>query len=415
MNEKASSPPSPVWNSGTKLVVGLTFVGILVAFLIYFRSIIGPLLLAVILAYVLHPGAAIINRKTHLNWRWSVNIIFLLFVLILLAILTVSGFAIIQQMQSLVGVINTFTVTLPDLVDQISSQEYSIGPFSFGLSQTDLQSLTNQVLDTLQPVLGRFGSILSSFAASALVTLAWAMFVFIIAYFLLARTGQVTDEMIRIDIPGYNDDIGRINLHLRRIWNVFLRGQMVIFILAIFLYSILLTVLGVRYALGIAIMAGVARFIPYVGPFIVWIVTALVAIFQGYNYFGLETWVYAILVVALCLILDAILDNIVVPKFHGDTLGLHPAAVLVAALLAARLIGFVGLVLAAPVLASMVLISRYFIRKMLDQEPWPPSDDESRVTNIPWNEFISRLWKGRQKNAPSEQLVSKDSRADKQL
>jgi predicted PurR-regulated permease PerM len=401
MSETASPPPSPVWNSGTKLVVGLTFVGILVALLIYFRSIIGPLLLAVILAYVLHPAAAILNRKTHLNWRWSVNIVFLVFVLILLAILTVSGLAIIQQMQSLVGVINTFTVTLPEFVDQISSQVYNFGPFQFGLSQTDLQSLANQILDTLQPVLGRFGSLLSSFAASALVTLGWAMFVLVIAYFLLARTGQVTDEMIQIDIPDYNDDIRRMNLEFRRIWNVFLRGQLVIFLLAIFLYSILLTVLGVRYALGIAILAGVARFIPYVGPFIVWIVTALVAFFQGYNYFGLEPWVYAILVVSMCLILDAILDNIVVPKFHGDTLGLHPAAVLVAALIAARLIGFVGLVLAAPVLASLVLVSRYFIRKMFDQDPWPP-DDGSRDTNIPWNEFISRLWKGRQTNPPSE-------------
>jgi predicted PurR-regulated permease PerM len=401
MSETASPPPSPIWNSGTKLVVGLTFVGILVALLIYFRSIIGPLLLAVILAYVLHPAAAILNRKTHLNWRWSVNIVFLVFVLILLAILTVSGLAIIQQMQSLVGVINTFTVTLPEFVDQISSQVYNFGPFQFGLSQTDLQSLANQILDTLQPVLGRFGSLLSSFAASALVTLGWAMFVLVIAYFLLARTGQVTDEMIQIDIPDYNDDIHRMNLEFRRIWNVFLRGQLVIFLLAIFLYSILLTVLGVRYALGIAILAGVARFIPYVGPFIVWIVTALVAFFQGYNYFGLEPWVYAILVVTFCLILDAILDNIVVPKFHGDTLGLHPAAVLVAALIAARLIGFVGLVLAAPVLASLVLVSRYFIRKMFDQDPWPP-DDESRDTNIPWNEFINRLWKGRQTNPPSE-------------
>jgi predicted PurR-regulated permease PerM len=402
MSETDSPPPSPVWNSGTKLVVGLTFVGILVALLIYFRSIIGPLLLAVILAYALHPAAATFSRRTRLNWRWSVNIVFLVFVLILLAILTISGLAIVQQMQSLVGVITTFTVTLPEFVDQISSQVYYIGPFPFGLSQTDLQSLANQVLDTLQPVLGRFGSILSSFATSALVTLGWAMFVLVIAYFLLARTGQVTDEMIQIDIPDYNDDIRRMNLEFRRIWNVFLRGQLVIFLLAIFLYSILLTVLGVRYALGIAILAGVARFIPYVGPFLVWIVTALVAFFQGYNYFGLEPWVYAILVVTLCLILDAILDNIVVPKFHGDTLGLHPAAVLVAALVAARLIGFVGLVLAAPVLASLVLIIRYFIRKMLDQDPWPPSDDESRDTNIPWNEFISRLWKGRQTNAPSE-------------
>ena len=298
--------------------------------------------------------------------------------------------------------INTFTVGLPSFVEDISSRSYVIGPYQFGLSQTDLQSLANQVLDTLQPVLGRFGSILSSFAASALVTLAWILFVLVIAYFLLARTGEVTDEMINIDIPGYNQDISRMNLEFRRIWNVFLRGQVIIFILAILLYSILLTGLGVRYALGIAIMAGVARFIPYVGPFMVWIVTALVAFFQGANYFGLEPWIYMILVVGLCLLLDAVLDNIVVPKFHGDTLGLHPAAVLVAALIAAQLIGFVGLVLAAPVLATMVLVSRYFLRKMLDQDPWPDSEFGSQDSNIPWNEFISRLFRGKQKKEPIE-------------
>ena len=397
MNDTSSPPPSPMWSSGTKLVIGLTLVAILVALLVYFRSIIGPLLLGVILAYVFHPVAAFLNRKTRLNWGWSVNIVFLIFVLILLSIITVSGLAIVQQMQSLVGVINTFTRTIPDLVTQLSSQVYYIGPYQFELSQTDLQSFSNQILDTLQPAVGRFGSILSSFAASALVTLGWGLFVLVIAYFMLARTGEVSDELIQLDIPGYNEDIRKMGAEFRRIWNVFLRGQMVIFLLAIFLYSILLTTLGVRYSLGIAILAGVARFIPYVGPFIVWIITLLVAFFQGYNYFGMEPWAYAILVVALCLILDAILDNIVVPRFHGDTLGLHPAAVLVAALVAARLIGFVGLVLAAPVLASMVLVIRYFIRKMLDQEPWPPSDNGSKDNDIPWIEFINRLWKGRQK------------------
>ncbi|MFL7890680.1 MAG: AI-2E family transporter [Anaerolineales bacterium] len=402
MNDSPSPSESPFWSSGTKLIIGLTFVGILIALLIYFRSIIGPLLLAIILAYVLHPVAAFLNRKTHLSWRWSVNLVFLVFVLILLSILTVSGFAIVQQMQSLINVITTFTVRLPALVDQISSQNYSIGPYQFGLNQTDLQSLTNQVLNALQPVLGRFGSIVSSFAASAVVTMGWILFVLIIAYFMLARTGQVTDEMINIDIPGYNADIRRMNVEFRRIWNVFLRGQMIIFLLAIILYSILLTSLGVKYALGIAIMAGVARFIPYVGPFIVWIVTALVTFFQSTNYLGLEAWVYTILVVGLCLVLDAILDNIIVPKFHGDTLGLHPAAVLVAALIAAQLIGFVGLVLAAPVLATMVLVSRYFLRKLMDQEPWPSSEDESQGTTIPWNEFISRLFRGKQKDTPAE-------------
>ena len=212
MSDTTSPPPSPIWNSGTKLIVGLTFVGILVALLIYFRSIIGPLLLAVILAFVLHPVAAKLSTKARLNWRWSVNIVFLLFVLILLAILTVSGFAIIQQMESLVGVITTFTVTLPEFIDQISSQVYTIGPYQFGLSQTDLQAFANQFIDILQPILGQFGSIISSFATSALVTLGWIMFVLVIAYFLLARTGQVSDEMIQFDLPGHTDDIQRMNL-----------------------------------------------------------------------------------------------------------------------------------------------------------------------------------------------------------
>jgi predicted PurR-regulated permease PerM len=380
MNDTTSLPPSPGWSSATKLVVGLTFVAILVALLIYFRSIIGPLLLAVILAYVLHPIAAALSRTTRLNWHWSVNIVFLIFVLILLAILTVSGFAIIQQMQSLIGVITIFTRTLPELVEQFSSQIYTIGPYQFGLSQADLQSVANQIIDVLQPALGRFGSLLSSFATTALTTLGWGFFVLVISYFLLARTGEVTDELIPLDIPGYNTDIDRLSVEVRRIGNVFL----------------LLGTLGVRYTLGLAILAGIARFIPYVGPFIVWIITFLVALFQGQNYFGLESWQFAIIVVALCLLLDAVLDNIVVPRFHGDTLGLHPAAVLVAALVAARLIGFVGLVLAAPVLASMVLLSRYFIRKMLDQEPWPPSDDETRENHTPWIEFINRLLRGKQ-------------------
>jgi len=59
-------------------------------------------------------------------------------------------------------------------------------------------------------------------------------------------------------------------------------------------------------------------------------------------------------------------------------------------------------VLAAPVLATMVLVSRYFLRKMLDQDPWPDSEFGSQKSNIPWNEFISRLIKGRQKNKPVE-------------
>ena len=391
MSNAGLSPPSRSWSSTTKLVIGLTFVAIFTALLVYFRTIIGPLLLAVILAYALHPLAARINRATNLNWRWSVNLIYLVLVIIVLGLITASGFAIVQQLQSLISVVNNFTRTLPELVAQISQQTYTFGPFEFSLEQYDLQSLTNQVLGTLQPLLGRVGTLVGTFATGAFSTLGWGFFVLLISYFLLAESGKVSSDLIRIEIPGYSTDIRRLGNELVTIWNVFLRGQLVIFLLAIIIYTVLMTGLGLRYSLAIAILAGLARFIPYVGPLVVWVVTALVALLQGQNYFGLQAWQYAAVVVIIALIIDQILDNVVNPRFMGHTLGVHPAAVLVAALVAANLIGIVGVVLAPPVLASVVLLGLYFSRKMLALDPWPATTQPVKPMEYPWVRLIRRL------------------------
>ena len=390
----SDSTQSPTWSPTTKLLVGLTVVAFITALVIYFRSIIGPLLLAFILAYSLHPIVARIDRGTKLGWRGSVAVVYFVLVVILLALLTLLGFAFVQQVQSLLSILNFITENLPQQVEQLSHQIIIIGPFQLNLSQFDLGTLANQLLSVLQPTLVRMGTLVSGFAAGTLVTLGWGLFVLVISYFLLAEAGRVRNDLIQLDIPGYNTDVQRLSLAFRRIWQVFLRGQLVIFFLAILLYTILLTVLGVRYSLAIAIMAGLARFIPYVGPFIVWVVLALVSLLQGYNYFGLQAWAYTLVVLGLAILLDQILDNIVVPMFHGETLGVHPAAVLVAAIVAANLIGFVGLVLAAPVLASLVLLGRYIIRKMLDLDPWPSLQYDQRAPEFPWAILVerSRIW-----------------------
>ncbi len=64
---------SPQWSSTTKLVVGLTFIAMIAALLVNFRGIIGPLILAFILAYALHPLADRICRRIGLSWGASVN------------------------------------------------------------------------------------------------------------------------------------------------------------------------------------------------------------------------------------------------------------------------------------------------------------------------------------------------------
>jgi predicted PurR-regulated permease PerM len=140
--------------------------------------------------------------------------------------------------------------------------------------------------------------------------------------------------------------------------------------LAAFIYTIMLSVMGVNYALGLALLAGLARFVPYVGPFILWVILALVSYFQEFKLFGLEPWAYALIIVGFSWLIDGITDNLIMPRIMASALKVHPAAVLVAAIVAMDLLGILGVIIAAPMLATLQLVGRYFTRKLFDLDPW---------------------------------------------
>jgi len=393
MSQQTPESSSPKWGAMTKMVIGLTFIAIIAALVIQFRGIIGPLLLAFILTYLFYPVAASLSRISRLSWRASVNLIFLLVVVIYLGVITLTGLTVVQQLQSLINFIRTAVTDLPALAENLSTQVYQFGPFQFSLAQFDLEALSQQLISFVQPLLGRMGSLISSFAASAASVLGWSFFVLLIAYFILADAGRFPDQLVRIEIPGYDADIRRLGLELRKIWNAYLRGQLIIILLVIVAYTILMLILGVHFAIGIAIMSGLARFVPYVGPLTTAVVTFLVALFQGDNYFGLLPYQYAILVVIAAFVLDQIFDNMVSPRMLGEALGIHPAAVLVAAIIAANLLGIIGLVLTAPVLATLRLMTRYLARKMFDVDPWPEPAPRPAATpyELPLTRWLRRL------------------------
>jgi predicted PurR-regulated permease PerM len=154
----------------------------------------------------------------------------------------------------------------------------------------------------------------------------------------------------------------------------------------------LLNVLGLRFAIGIAIMAGLARLLPYIGPAITLIVTALVAFFQADNYLGLPPIYYAALIIILMWVIDQIFDNYISPRIFGYTLNVHPAAILIAALIFANFIGVIGLVLAAPVVATLNLLSRYVFRKMFDLDPWPEPENAPQLVKANVERPYIRFW-----------------------
>ena len=102
----------------------------------------------------------------------------------------------------------------------------------------------------------------------------------------------------------------------------------------------------------------------------------VVTFFQPYKPFGLDPLVYTGIVVVVTLSIDQVIDTLITPRIMARTLKVHPAAVLVAALIAANLLGLLGVVIAAPFLATILLLGRYVMRKMFDLDPWPPVETE---------------------------------------
>jgi len=367
-------PKSPRWNSTTKLVVTFTLVALMGIFFITYRSLIGPLLLSIITAYLMYPVADRIRHTVKISWRLSTSLTYILIVVIIGSLLAWGGIALVEQIISLIKFIQRTLNNLPDLLQQWSDLQFVIGPFELDFTQLDLNALVNQLLNTIQPIISQMGSILGSVATGAAGTIGWLFFILLISYFLLSESLGVKNRMINFQIPGYQDDLTQLSTRLGKIWNAFLRGQLIITLITIVIYTILLGLMGVRYYYVLALLAGLARFVPYVGPAVTWATYGLVAFYQGSTIFGLEPIWYVVFVVLVAWVVDTLMDNLVVPYILSDALKVHPAGVLVAALIGIQWFGIIAVVLAAPVLATFILFINYAIFKLADQDPWLEMD-----------------------------------------
>ena len=406
---------SPRWGSTTKLLVGLIIVGIIAFLISRFGSLISPLLMIFIIAYLFHPLTAMIANGLRISWKAAVNILYAIIFISLIGLLTVGGIGLVQQVQNLIGQVQSIITDLPNLLQSLSGQVFHIGPYEIDMRTVELQRITDQVLSFVQPVLGRTGTLVGTLASRALEVFGWTFFVLLVSYFVMSESNGLREDLIKIDIPGYSEDFRKLGNQLSNIWNAFLRGQILIFVLTFVVYVILLSILGVRYALGLALLAGLAKFLPYIGPAITWTIMALVTFFQATKPFHLEAIVYTLIVVGISLVVDQIIDNFVTPRIMARTLRVHPAAVLVTALIAANLLGILGVVIAAPSLATVTLLGRYIIRKMFDQDPFPPSETAPPPSvGREWMAHLRQLRQSLLKNRRSTILSDKEKSNEQQ-
>jgi predicted PurR-regulated permease PerM len=383
---------SPNWNWTTKLVAGLALVAFSFLILVQFREFLGPIITAFILAFLIYPIASFLQNKIKIPWRISVGLIYIILLLSFLGLAAWGGLALAEQIQNLIQFIENNIDQLPDLVTELTTRTYQIGPFTFSPSGFNWEEIINQIVATIQPILGRMGSIVGSFAAGAASTVSWMLLIFLVSYFLLSESEGISRQMIRINLPDYNQDLERMGDALNRIWSAFIRGEILVVLISLVIYTIMLGALGIQFFFGLALIAAIGQLIPYLGAWVTWITFGLVALFQSTTPFGLPPGIYMIIVLAVSMLINNIIDNVLRTSIMAENLKVHPALVLLGALVGVQLFGFIGIVIAAPVMASLQLLLNYVIKKLNDQNPWKDFELSKEKEKAKWLSYLEEKW-----------------------
>lgn len=141
----------------------------------------------------------------------------------------------------------------------------------------------------------------------------------------------------------------------------FVRGQGVICLVLAAYYSIGLTLTGLNFGFLIGMMTGLLSFIPFVGAGTGFVVAAIVAIAQFW-----PDWISIVMVGAVFLIGQGLEGYVLSPKLVGARVGLHPVWMMFALLAFGYLFGFVGLLVAVPLAATIGVLLRFAIRKYME-------------------------------------------------
>jgi predicted PurR-regulated permease PerM len=140
----------------------------------------------------------------------------------------------------------------------------------------------------------------------------------------------------------------------------FVRGQTAVCLILGSFYAIALTLAGLNFGLLIGLVSGVITFIPYVGSTTGLVLSLGVAVAQFW-----PEWTSIVTVLGIFIVGQFIEGNILSPKLVGQSVGLHPVWVIFALLAFGYLFGFVGLLVAVPLAATIGVLARFGLKRYL--------------------------------------------------
>lgn len=364
---------SPQWGRTTKLLMAMVLLATIALVIYGLRTILAPLVLASLFAYIFAPVVSWFKARLRLPRGLGVLIIYLvvlgLFATAPAVLIPTVVDNVIDFVNSLDTIVNNVLAWL-DQTDQITILGRTIQLPPLELPTFDLDRIINLIQQGITPVAGGFFSVLVALG-SAVASL---LFMAVVAFYLLVDAENIAPALIDVAPPSHREEIAKLLGRINATWNAFLRGQLLLSLVVGLVTGVTMSILGVRFAIALGIVAALMEIIPGLGPILAAVPAVLLALFQGAANLPLTNFWAAVVVAGAYVLIQQVENNVLVPRILGASLELHPLAVIVGVLAGATMFGILGALLAAPTISTLRHVVGYIYRKLLDMEPFsePP-------------------------------------------
>lgn len=303
-----------------------------------------PFVLAGVLAYALHPLVERLHTRRVPRWLGA-GLAITLLMLVMMAVVLLIVPVITKQLPLL-------KEQVPVLLDKFNEWLVPV----LGRFGVELQVDVAQVRGWLQRIIsGHEGEIIDGLLSSlriggsALMAVAGNLVLApIVAYYLLLDWNNVVGRSKGLIPPRWRVSVQDFLDETDQVLGQYLRGQLLVMVVLAVFYTVGLALVGLKLALPIGVFTGLAVFVPYLGFGLGLVLALMAAALQFQALLGVA------LVGAVYAVGQMVESMYVTPKLLGERIGLHPIAVIFALMAFGHLLGFVGVLIALP--ASAVLL-----------------------------------------------------------
>lgn len=330
------------------LLAILTFSGWLVYLL---APVLTPFLISALLAYL---GDPLVDRLEEHKVSRTLGVVVVFFVMSLAGLIFL-----LVMIPMLEKQISVLIVKAPQAIDSLQDTILPrIAQFAgFETPTLDTSAFKRAIMGNWQNFGGAMGGIVEKLTSSGLKIINWLAFLVLIPVvtFYLLRDWDIMIAKIHDLLPRrLESTVNRLAKECDEVLAEFFRGQLSVMIVLAIIYTVGLMIVGLDLAFLIGMLSGLVSFVPYLG-FIVGIVVAGIAALMQF-----QDGIHLVYVAIVFGIGQALEGMVLSPLLVGDRIGLHPVAVIFAVMAGGQLFGFVGVLLALPVAAVIVVIVRHW-------------------------------------------------------